>query len=98
MEDRVYQEGSPDQYLAEDYILSTEKRPVGTESRSATKSRHEPSTLRKKKVTVGAQYKGNIAEQQMDMGEDEYSYGEEDESPERQQNNMGGMGGMDDMN
>lgn len=34
MEDR-YQEQSPDKYLAEDYILSTEKRPRGTESRSA---------------------------------------------------------------
>lgn len=53
MEDR-YQDQSPDKYLAEDYILSTEKRPRGTESRSAKsgKSRGEPSTLRKKKVTV----------------------------------------------
>jgi len=54
MEDRQYQDNSPDQYLAEDYNLSTEKRPRGTESRSASKSRSrgEPSTLRKKKVTV----------------------------------------------
>lgn len=62
MEDR-YQD--QDQYLAEDYVLSTEKRPRGTESRSASKSRRsrgEPSTLRKKKVTVKQQYKGNIQE------------------------------------
>lgn len=58
MDDRYPQDQSPDQYLAEDYILSTEKRKKGgngTESRSASKSRRskgEPSTLRKKKVTV----------------------------------------------
>lgn len=56
MEDRFGGGGteqSPDQYLAEDYVLSTEKRPRGSESRSASKSRKgEPSTLRKKKVTV----------------------------------------------
>ena len=58
MEDR-YQDQSPDKYLAEDYILSTEKRPRGTDSRSVSKSgksRGEPSTLRKKKVSVKQNY------------------------------------------
>jgi hypothetical protein len=56
------QDQSPDQYLAEDYVLSTEKRPRGSESRSASKSRAsgkskgEPSTLRKKKVTIKQKY------------------------------------------
>ena len=53
MEDR-YQDQSAErspEYLAEDYVLSTEKRPRDT-SQSRSKSGHEQSTLKKKKVQI----------------------------------------------
>jgi len=56
MEDR-YQDQSADrspEYLAEDYVLSTEKRHRDT-SQSRSRSRHEQSTLKKKKVQIKPQ-------------------------------------------
>lgn len=87
MEDRYQDQGesasrSPE-YLAEDYVLSTDKRHRDT-SQSRSRSRHEQSTLKKKRVQIQQN-------NQMEYDEEEdQEYGQEQEQMES--TGMNGMG------